>query len=356
MEIFYKGAHTIKVKVTSTYKGEHHSMKKITVISLVIMTILLTLGLTVYSLLARMNHIEINKSNEALGITIEPEIINYEAIIDPDIMEIEYIEPKYSKRNDIVNIVLLGLDGTDYDKTRSDSIIILTIDFMNKKIKLSSLMRDMYVAIEGYGNTKLNHAYSYGGAPLAIKTINQNFDTNIRDYIAINFEALEKIIDIVGGVYIDLKQEEIIEINSSKDEDVEITEAGEHLLNGKQALAYSRIRYVGNGDFERTERQRKVLYQIFVKAKDMKIDEVLNLASEILPLVETSMDKKTILTMVTDYFKSDKMTFDEERFPIDGYHWNNITDGIYYLKFDTDITKTQIVDYILNDIKPIAKE
>ncbi len=328
--------------------------KKFTVISLVIMTILLTLGFTIYSLLGRMNYIEIDKSNEALGITIEPEIIKKEVIIEPDVIELEIVEPKYTKRNDIVNIVLFGLDGSDYDKTRSDSIIILTVDFMNKKIKLSSLMRDMYVAIEGYGNTKLNHAYSYGGAPLAIKTINQNFGTNIKDYIAINFVALEKIIDIVGGVYIDLNQEEIIEINSSKD--IEITEAGEHLLNGKQALAYSRIRYVGNGDFERTERQRKVLYKIFVKAKDMEIKELLDLASEILPLVETSMDKKTILNMVTDYFKSDKMTFDEERFPIDGHHWNNITDGIYYLKFDTDITKKQIVDYIINDIKPIPKQ
>lgn len=328
-------------------------MKKNTVTSLIMVTMLFIFGIAVYSVLGRMNYIEIDKSNEALGITVESEIIDKEIIIEPD-LELENIEPKYTKRNDIVNIALFGLDGTDYDETRSDTIIIFTMDFMNKKIKLSSLMRDMYVTIEGYGNTKLNHAYSYGGAPLAIKTINQNFDTNIRDYISVNFTALEKIVDIVGGVNIDLKHEEIKEINNSND--VELIKAGEHLLNGKQALAYSRIRYVGNGDFERTERQRKVLYKIFLKAKDMEINEVLNLASEILPLVETSMDKKTILNLVTDYFKSDKMTFDEERFPIDGYHWNNITDGIYYLKFDTDITRKQIVDFISNDIKPIPKD
>ncbi len=329
-------------------------MKKITVISIVIITIFFAIAISVYSVLGRMNYIEIDKSNEALGITIEPEITNKEVLKEPDLIELEYIEPKYSKRNDLVNIVIFGLDGTNYEQIRSDSIIILTVDFMNKKIKLSSLMRDMYVAIEGYGNTKLNHAYSYGGAPLAIKTINQNFNTSIRDYISVNFTALEKIVDLLGGVYIGLNEEELKEVNGS--EDVELTEAGEYLLNGEQALAYSRIRYVGNGDFERTERQRKVLYKIFVKAKDMEIKELLDLASEILPLVETSMDKKTILNMVTDYFKSDKMTFDEERFPIDGHHWNNITDGIYYLKFDTDITKKQIVDYIINDIKPIPKQ
>lgn len=134
-------------------------MKKITVISIVIITIFSAIAISVYSVLGRMNYIEIDKSNEALGITTEPEITNMEVLKEPDLIELEYIEPKYSKRKDIVNIVIFGLDGTNYEEIRSDSIIILTVDFMNKKIKLSSLMRDMFV--EGYGYTKLNLAYSY---------------------------------------------------------------------------------------------------------------------------------------------------------------------------------------------------
>lgn len=321
-------------------------MKKIIIILSAITAVLIFIGIIVYSILGKMNHVEIDKSDEVLGISIEPEPENRENLD----------KSKSEVRNDIVNIVLFGLDNTNFNEnSRSDSIIILTADFINKKIKLSSLMRDMYVDIEGYGYTKLNHAYSYGGAPLAIKTINQYFGTNIRDYIAANYIALEKIIDIMGGVYIDLKQEEISEIKACFS-DVEITEAGKQLLNGNQALAYSRIRYIGNGDFERTERQRKVLFEIFVKARDMGINSIPDLASEILPLVETSIDKKTILNLASDYFKSDEMDFDDERFPIDGYYWNDITDGIYYLKFDADFTKQQIIDYIFYDIKPKPKQ
>lgn len=319
-------------------------MKKIIVLSIAVAAILIIILIAGYASLARINHVEIDKTDEALGISAETEI---------EKQDIEEITPK--KRDDIVNIVLFGLDRTEpNENSRSDSMIVLTLDFKNKKIKLSSLMRDMYVFIEGYGQTKLNHAYAYGGASLAIKTINQNFGTNIRDYAAVDFSTLEKIIDILGGVTINIKQEEISEINTINS-NAKITNSGKQLLNGKQAVAYSRIRYVGNGDFERTERQRRVLLEILRKAKETEITTLPDLASEILPLVETSMEKQTILDMSADFFKAGEMTYDQERFPINGYYWDDMTDGIYYLKFDTEITKQQVMDYIFNDIKPIPR-
>jgi LCP family protein required for cell wall assembly len=238
---------------------------------------------------------------------------------------------------------------------RSDTIMILTVDFKNKKVKLSSLMRDMYVKMEGYGSTKLNHAYAYGGATLSIKTINQNFGTNIRDYAMVDFFTLEKIIDVLGGVTINVKQEEIRYVNENINK-VKITTSGEQLLTGNQAVSYSRIRYVGNGDFERTERQRKVLSLVMDKAIEKGVSAVPSLVYEILPLVETSMDKQTILNSALDFFKAGEMTFEQVRFPVDGYYWNDMTTGIYYLKFDTTITKQQIYDYIFDDIKPTPKE
>lgn len=319
-------------------------MKKIIVLSIAVAAILIIILIAGYASLARINHVEIDKTDEALGISAETEI---------EKQDIEELTPK--KRDDIVNIVLFGLDRTEpNENSRSDSMIVLTLDFKNKKIKLSSLMRDMYVFIEGYGQTKLNHAYAYGGASLAIKTINQNFGTNIRDYAAVDFSTLEKIIDILGGVTINIKQEEISEINTINS-NAKITNSGKQLLNGKQAVAYSRIRYVGNGDFERTERQRRVLLEILRKAKETEITTLPDLASEILPLVETSMEKQTILDMSADFFKAGEMTYDQERFPINGYYWDDMTDGIYYLKFDTEITKQQVMDYIFNDIKPIPR-
>lgn len=320
-------------------------MKKIIISSSVAISILIFIVITLYSVLGKMNHVEIDKSDEALGISAKVEAkseIYIEKAITPT-----------KERDDILNIALFGLDRANpYENSRSDSTIILTVDFKSKKIKLCSLMRDMYVNIDGYGNTKLNHAYSYGGATLAIKTINQNFGTNIRDYVSVDFSTLEKIVDLLGGVNINIKQEEIIELNKmSKDEN--ITEPGKQSLSGNQAIAYSRIRYTGNGDFERTERQRMVLYEIFKKAKDAEIISLTNFALQILPLVETSMEKQFILDMISDYYKAGEMAFEQERFPIDGYYWSDMIDRIYYLKYDTEATKQQVMDYVYNDIKPI---
>lgn len=323
-------------------------MKKIIIISLLVLAIIITVSVVVYSVLGKLNHVEIKKTNEALGISKEDEPSNQKLTI----------LPKAKERDDIVNIVLFGLDRKKSSTySRSDTMMILTIDFKNKKVKLTSLMRDMYVDIEGHGKTKLNHAYAYGGAPLAIKTINQNFGTNIRDYAMVNFLTFEKIIDVFGGVIIDIKQEEIPYVNKNINcIEENITQAGEQLLTGNQAVSYARIRYLGNGDFDRTKRQRKVLSVIMDKAKEKGITAVPDLVSEVLPLIETSMDKKTILNLAIDYFKADVMTFEQERFPVDGYYWNDMTYGIYYLKFDTDMTKQQLKDYVYNDIKPIPKE
>lgn len=321
-------------------------MKKLTIISIVVASLMIAIPIVIYSVLNQMNHVEIDKTNEALGI-IEEEA----KTVNKEVMA----EPEEKERDDVVNIALFGLDRIEPSgNARSDTIMIFTVDFKNKKVKLSSLMRDMYVEIEGYGNTKLNHAYAYGGATLSIKTINQNFGTNIRDYAMVDFFTLEKIINVLGGVTVDVKQEEIPYIEENINEE-EIT-AGEQLLTGSQAVSYSRIRYVGNGDFERTERQRKVLSLVMDKAIEKGVSAVPSLVSEILPLVETSMDKQTILNSALDFFKAGEMTCEQVRFPVDGYYWNDMTTGIYYLKFDTELTKQQIMDYIYNDIKPTPKQ
>ncbi len=119
-----------------------------------------------------------------------------------------------------------------------------------------------------------------------------------------------------------------------------------------QAVCYSRIRYVGNGDFERTERQRRVLSEIYYKIKELDKTKLINLILELLPLIETSMEKQTILNLALDYLNIDNMTFEHERFPTDKYCWGDMSTGIYYLKFDYDATKQQIKDYIYNDNKP----
>ena len=167
------------------------------------------------------------------------------------------------------NIVLFGVDAraNTYDGSRSDCIIIASINQDTKDVKLTSIYRDTYVYIEGYGYDKITHAYAYGGPELAINTINKNFDLNITEFVAVNFDAVVDIIDAVGGVNIKIESAELNYINdyiNAVDQQMgkrtpKVTRTGNQNLSGVQALAYSRIRYTAGGDYKRAERMRDVL-------------------------------------------------------------------------------------------------
>lgn len=247
----------------------------------------------------------------------------------PEDLGISESSPK-EKETGVVNILLFGLDRRDVSEKqpRSDSMMIATIDKSNQKLKLTSLMRDMYVSIPGKRDHKLNSAYAFGGPALAIKTVNSNFNLSIDKYAAVDFFALEQIIDILGGVDIDLKNEEVKFLNSALAElnnldktgkkSPNVTNGGLQTLDGKQAVAYSRIRYVGRDDFERTERQRRVLSQLFDKVSSMNAAKATKLASTILPHVETNMTNTEIISLGTSVlgFKDKKIY--QYRIPVDG--------------------------------------
>lgn len=293
-----------------------------------------------YSMLKKVNTMKITDDKQELGIS------------NTDDTEL----PK----DKIINVALFGIDSrTTKDKGRSDAMMVLTIDLKNNKIKLSSLMRDSYVPIDGYGETKLNHAYAYDGPLLAIKTINQNFGTDIKDFASVNFESVIDIVDYFGGVEIDVKPEEVEYINYYQGEVSELTgkpiqtleKSGKVKLTGMQALSYSRIRSTSNGDFERTHRQRVVfetLYKQLLTSNPLQLSGIL---SKILPHVTTSLDTNEIINLGTALLKN-KSSIEQERFPVDGYCEPLIKDNIWYLKFDRVKTKSQITDYIYKDIKP----
>ena len=186
----------------------------------------------------------------------------------------------------IVNIAIFGIDSTDSDEGRSDATMILSIDYEHNKIKLTSIARDTLVYIPDKDVTeKFTHAYAYGGAQLAVKTLNTNFNTNITDYIAVNFSEMAKIIDLVGGVEVDLTEAERQNLPNSENLSV-----GENItLNGEQAVAYSRIRKIDN-DNARTSRQREIMACLFLKARDMSATQYPALIRECLSLCTTSLD------------------------------------------------------------------
>lgn len=209
-----------------------------------------------------------------------------------------------------INIALFGVDSRANDltkNTRSDSIIIASINKYTNKIKLLSLYRDTYVFIPEHGYTKLNHAYAYGGPKLAIETINRNFDMNITDYITVNFSALTDVIDALGGVTINVTSEELNEVNRyAKDvaringrEWTKIEKAGEQTLTGVQATGYSRVRYLKGGDYARAGRQRTVIDAIIKKARHSGPKKLYNAADCFLPQIATSLSGTEFARLVS---------------------------------------------------------
>lgn len=269
--------------------------------------------------------------------------------------------------SEITNIALFGIDSRKEkvgDVSHSDSMMILSIDKKHDKIKLSSLLRDSLVNVDGYGETKLTHAYAYGGPELALKTINQNFNLNIEDYVTVDFSGLTEIIDSLGGIEIDVNEKEIEQINKygkeiaqiMKEEYTPIEEEGIQILNGHQATAYARIRKIGNGDFDRVERQKDVLVKIAEKIQDKGITSYPSLISSLIPYVQTSASTSKILGIATDCLTRGITTIDWYRFPLDGYCDVSKKHKDWALWIDNPKTTEHIHEFIYEDIKADPKE
>ena len=257
------------------------------------------------------------------------------------------------------NILLIGTDSRGEDRGRSDSMILLSINSKTNKINMVSLMRDTYVQVPGYGGCKLNAAYSYGGPELLMDTIEENFYIEIDDYITVNFMSFANIVDAVGGVEIEVNDSEAEAINvlldskegvsmfGQPDEDDYLNGGGTYKLNGKQALCYSRLRKVGNADFERTERQRKVLSGILKNAATLNPLKIGSVAGDALPSMTTNMSKGSmyLLSLRLPLFL---VSYDIEqlRVPAEDTYWSSDIDGQSVLEIDYDAN----IDLIKKDL------
>lgn len=208
---------------------------------------------------------------------------------------------------DVTNIALFGLDTRqNNDVGRSDAMIIVSIDRAHNKIKMTSIARDSYVKVDGHGQTKLTHAWAYGKAGLAVKTINQNFGMNITDYAYVNFFEFVKLIDYIGGVDIELNAAELKianeyyapELNSLGIKCPPIPGTGVQHVTGAQALAYSRNRYTGS-DIDRGNRQKKVLQAAYEQMKNTPVTKYPGVISQVLDMVHTNMTNGELLSIAT---------------------------------------------------------
>ena len=212
------------------------------------------------------------------------------------------------------NIAIFGVDSRSDDYgvgNRSDCIIIASINNDTGEIKLISVYRDTYVNIDGHGLDKITHAYSYGEAPLAIKTLNKNLDLNIEEFVTVNFDAVTEAVDQLGGIQLTITSDEIKYINPYINETSKvtgkisknITEPGTYTVDGVQAVSYSRIRYTEGGDYKRAERMRTVIAAMFDKLKTKSLAEINSFADSILPHVYTNITATDIISMVPSMSK-----------------------------------------------------
>ncbi len=216
-----------------------------------------------------------------------------EAGIEKDLLEQE-------KRSQVINIAVFGIDKNgDETDGRSDAMKILSLDTKNNEAKITSLQRDTLIYIPGVKQDfeKLNHAYAYGGAKLALQTINYNFDLDLTRYVAFNFEAVEHVIDAMGGIELEIYENEVPFI-------AEVSHSGYQHLDGKQALGYMRLRYSDN-DYVRMDRQTAVMKAMFSKLSTLDYSQLLDLVNECLPYIETNISTNEILSLGMKALKVD---------------------------------------------------
>lgn len=246
------------------------------------------------------------------------------------------------ENSDIKNIALFGVDcrTADYKGCRSDVMMVVSYDQKNNDVTVTSLVRDTYVEIGDRGFDKMNHAYAFGGPELAIQTINKTFDLDIEEYVTVDFWAVEKIIDAIGGVEIDISSEELVHLNRYIDELNRLSPDGSttsnvysnglQKLNGRQAVAYMRIRYVGDGDFERMQRQREVMEVALNGIKNISLSNLLSLINDLLSTVKTNLSKSEIIDLVTKVVTKGIPGMNQFQLPTRDGGIGTTINGIYY--------------------------
>lgn len=273
--------------------------------SLLGLILLLALGLWIYAN-AMLNKLDRTEITGDIHLS-EEEVYDGPTVDVPD--SVEEIEDAHNQAEEtqkidileqkgITNILFIGSDRRNNSENgRSDSMMLVSLNYNTGKIHITSLMRAMYVCIpRSDGNIwgMLNAAYSWGGPNLLIDTVELNFRVKIDHYVVVDFSAFEEAVDLVGGVVLTVTEAEARHIRSYSGQE---TPAGTQLLNGAQTRAYCQIRYIDN-DFVRTSRQRTVIKELIKKAAGCDLDTLTSLANQILPLVNTNMNNSQIISYI----------------------------------------------------------
>ncbi len=268
--------------------------------------------------------------------------------------------------NGIFNIMLFGVDDNTGESGRSDTMILLSVDKLHSKIKLTSFQRDTFVYVpdkDGDYHTKLTNAYSYGGVGLAMRTIEANYGVKIDRYVTVNFETFKTIVDILGGVEVELTDREILYINCqiAQNNQTEYLDAneGKVLLNGQQALWHARnrggdvingVEFYEGTDWDRTERQRSLFESVMKHMKSASVFELLQIAEGVAPYITTDLTKTELAGLFLNSPRFLRFQVEQCSMPSDGtwgYEQNFAGDVIYI--YDWQTAREDIKDFIYEE-------
>lgn len=246
--------------------------------------------------------------------------------VDPNDVDLNLNDKPVETQDHIVNIMLIGQDRRPgQGRQRSDVMILCTINKKTKELTMTSFMRDLYVSIPGYGGDKMNAAYAYGGMKLLDKTLQENFGIKVDGQMEVDFDGFKDIIDLMGGVDIYLGKAEADYMVSHGHQVFN----GVNRLYGKAALFYARNRTIGNSDFTRTERQRKVLNALFEKCRGMSLTQLQKLMEKALPMVTTDMSNRELMSLLTDMVPMlGDMQVNTNRIPADRTYTSKYITGV----------------------------
>lgn len=266
---------------------------------------------------------------------------------------------------DVYNILLIGTDSRKNDTSgRSDAIVLISINNQTHQITLTSILRDCYIYIPEVGGDRINAAYAYGGPELLIETIEQNFNLKINKYMQTNFFAFVDIVDALGGIEMTITDDEAKVMNETyityinkmlgRPQEQSLLEGGGTVtLDGAQALAYVRVRYLGNGDFDRTERQRKALMAVYEKVQTSSALQINSLLTNFLPQIQTDMTESECLSLLinlADYYLNYEMH--SIAIPAEGTYSDVKIRGMAVMEVDYEANAKMLTDAVYHGIYP----
>ena len=307
---------------------------------------------------------QINRTSTAPGNVIAASAETFdrnssnEDTIDADDVNLNGDQIRMMEDDDVKNILLIGQDRREgEERQRSDSMILCSINTKTKKIVLTSFMRDLYVQIPGYSNNRINSVYMFGGMKLLDKVIENNFGIKIDGNVEVDFDGFINALTVVGNLDVALTAEEAWYLNGGNWSDQGTDSTGWNLQEGvnaltpDQALAYTRIRYIGNGDWERTERQRRIVTAAFDKMMNTgNVATMLKLAREVMPYFTTDMTSADILSYIKTIAVNRITHISGERIPVEGYYKAETVDGMDVLIPDLAVNSQLLQSYIYGSV------